>query len=452
MSNPIRAAGLVVQEGIRSRLWPVPTLGIVVAVLLGLLIPRLDVRFDQRLPDWLDGVIFGGDAGAARTVLDAVSSSLITVTALTFSLTVVTLQLASSQFSPRLLRTFTKDLFVQVTLALFLATFTFSLTVLRSVRSGQEGSTPFVPRIAVTISFLLAIASVIALVLFLAHLTRQIRVETMLANVHQDATETASSTLPHLDDPEPPTPPQPTLNVVRVHAEHSGFLVRVDEGKLVDSARARDAFVRIDRLPGSFIVAETPVVSAWRYDGAEFSDDERTALQRSVRRALHVGPERTGTHDVAHGLRQLVDVAAKALSPGINDPTTAIHALDHVSALLAELTRYRLGSITAIDRNGISRLECVGPTFGDHLDLAITQPLLYGRGDPLVVMRLLEILRDLAWTIPSQHSDVIRGQLHRIEHAILDEEFDSVERQQHHESASGVQRILTERFGSESAG
>lgn len=128
-------AGL--RASLRSRLWPLPAIVVVAAVAAGLGLPHLDAYLDERLPDQLAGLLFGGDPDAARTLLDTVASSLITVTALTFSLTVVTLQLASSQFSPRLLRTFSRDLFVQTTLALLLGTFAYSLAVLRSVRSGS---------------------------------------------------------------------------------------------------------------------------------------------------------------------------------------------------------------------------------------------------------------------------------------------------------------------------
>ncbi len=185
MKLSARSALRSVHDAVRTQLWPLPILGVVVAAVVGVLIPHLDMAVDAHLPGWLDAVAFGGDGGAARTVLSAVAGSLITVTSLTFSLTVVTLQLASSQFSPRLLRTFTQDVFVQITLAIFLATFTYSLTVLRLVRSGDTGGSAFVPRIAVSVSFLLAIASIVGLVLFLAHLTRQIRVETMLQAVHR---------------------------------------------------------------------------------------------------------------------------------------------------------------------------------------------------------------------------------------------------------------------------
>ena len=197
------------REAVRSRLWPIPVLAVVAALLLGLGVPELDARFDEHLSAGVSDLLFGGDADAARSLLGAIASSLITVTSLTFSLTVVTLQLASSQFSPRLLRTFTSDQFVQVTLALFLATFTYALTVLRAVRSdGDGGGAEFVPKAAITLAFVLTVASVLGLVLFLAHLTTQIRVETMLRNVHRDATRTMGTTLRDLEPGEPAaTPP-----------------------------------------------------------------------------------------------------------------------------------------------------------------------------------------------------------------------------------------------------
>lgn len=132
-------------------------------------------------------------------MLDAIAGSLITVTSLTFSLTVVTLQLASSQFSPRLLRTFSSDRFVHVTLSLFLATFAYALTVLRTVRTADDGQNSFVPQISVTVAFLLALASVIGLVLFLGHLANMIRVETMLREVHTEASNTARRVLSERD-------------------------------------------------------------------------------------------------------------------------------------------------------------------------------------------------------------------------------------------------------------
>ncbi|NGP09706.1 DUF2254 domain-containing protein, partial [Rhodococcus sp. 14C212] len=158
----------VLVEAVRSRLWPVPAAAVLLAVLAGIGLPELDAAVDARLPPSVAGYLFGGGADAAREVLSAIAASLITVTSLTFSLTLVTLQLASSQYSPRLLRTFAADRVVQRTLALFLATFTYALTVLRTVRSDTDDAdgTAFVPQMAMTTAYLLTVASVLALVLF----------------------------------------------------------------------------------------------------------------------------------------------------------------------------------------------------------------------------------------------------------------------------------------------
>lgn len=448
MPNPIKKAVRTVRESVRTRLWPVPTLGVIVALALGILVPRFDALHDKSLPLWLDGLVFNGDAGAARTVLDAISSSLITVTSLTFSLTVVTLQLASSQFSPRLLRTFTKDLFVQITLAIFLATFVFSLTALRSVRSssssgsGSVSDPALVPRIAVTVSFLFAIASVVSLVLFLAHLTRQIRVETMLANVHDDASDTIESTLPRLDDGPCPAAPERPGNAARIAVGQSGFLLRVDEERILETARSNDVVICIDSMPGGFIVSGTPVAAVWRMDHAALTEQQRNSAQRTIRRAVHVGPERTGAQDVGFGLRQLVDVANKALSPGINDPTTAVHALGHISALLSEIAQHRLGTVSAADKTGAVRAGFARPTFVDYLALALTQPRKYGSADALVVNRLLELLRDLAYTAPHEHAQAITEQLQLLLGVLTEQDFPENQRRQHSAIASDVLQIL----------
>lgn len=184
--------------------------------------------------------------------MGAIASSLITVTSLTFSLTVVTLQLASSQFSPRLLRTFTRDLFVQTTLALFLATFTYALTVLRAVRSaGDTGQAEFVPRFAVSVAFLLTVASVVALVLFLAHLTAQIRVETLLHNVRRDASTTMRAVLPERE-----------LVAAQLLAVDHGFLTWIEHGDLLAVAVDEDVMISLDVHPGVFVVKGTPLGSS----------------------------------------------------------------------------------------------------------------------------------------------------------------------------------------------
>ncbi|WP_328291855.1 DUF2254 domain-containing protein [Kineococcus sp. NBC_00420] len=411
----------------RTSLWPVPVACIVLALIAGVLLPRLDRAADDHVPAWVSDLIFSGGPGAARTILDAISSSLITVTSLTFSLTVVTLQLASSQFSPRLLRTFTRDRFVHVTLGIFLATFTYALTVERTVRSADEEGSAFVPQFSVTVAFVLTIASVIALVLFLAHLAGEIRVETMLRTVHEDASGTARAVLggPRPRGPvaagltgDPAADLHPPQSAVPLLARRSGFLVRVDEDAVLAAAVRADVLMVLEPLPGASVVTGTPIAWVWPAGGGTVVGQEvLSELEEAVADAVVIGPERTEAQDVAFGLRQLTDVATKALSPGINDPTTAVHALGHSSALLCELVGLRLGPKGLYDgedgdgngdddgdsdsgdggkRRGL-RVLVARPSISDLLDLAVAQPRRYGAADPSVLAALYELLRSLAW-------------------------------------------------------
>lgn len=426
--------GLVatVRDTVRTQLWPLPTLGVVLALALGFALPRFDVSSDTSLPGWLSSVLFSGDASAARTVLDAVSSSLITVTSLTFSLTVVTLQLASSQFSPRLLRTFTRDLFVQGTLALFLATFTYSLTVLRSVHGSTQTLGEFVPRISVTLSFVLAIASVIGLILFLAHLAQEIRVETMLRNVHRDASTTVRAVLPMRRDTPgwATTAPQPPTTAVALLAPGSGFLVRIEEADLRDAAVEADAILLIDCHPGSSLIERTPLGVAWPRHSTAFDEDTLATLRAGVDAAVHTGFERTAAQDVGYGLRQLTDVATKALSPGINDPTTAVHAIGHISALLCELADRQLGSVVLRDDHDDVVVVLNRPDLADLIELAIGQPKRYGASDPQVAGRLLRLLGEVGWRAGAEHRGAIEEQLARLHAVVAMQDFDQHERDQ----------------------
>ncbi|MDI9889218.1 DUF2254 domain-containing protein [Streptomyces sp. HNM0645] len=404
------------RERLRAQLWPLPTLGVALAIVAGVGLPLLDGRMQHDMPSWLRAYLFGGSPDAARSVLAAIAGSMVTVTALTFSLTVVTLQLASSQFSPRLLRTFTADRYVQATLALFLATFTFALTVLRTVRTGADGKTGFVPQTSVTVAFVLTLASVLTLVLFLSHLAREIRIETMMNSVLSAADRTIHQLLPEKPDltgeasergDSAAVPPEPPTDALTLAAGASGFLTSVDEEALLKAAVEADALVHIDRQPGSSLIAGTPVGAAWPRAGEPFTPGTRARLAEEVSQAVRTGAERTDLQDVAFGLRQLTDIAAKALSPGSNDPTTAVHALSHSSALLCELARRDLGPRLLRDEHQQVRVVLRRPDLQDLLDLAVDQPLRYGAAEPAVLARIAMLLRELAWcTAPARHPPV----------------------------------------------
>ncbi|MGB7981701.1 MAG: DUF2254 domain-containing protein, partial [Candidatus Nanopelagicales bacterium] len=421
----------VLSDVARTQLWPVPAVAVVLATITGVMLPKVDEQVADELPNVLYDYLFSGGPDAARAVLSAVAGSMITVTSLTFSLTVVTLQLASSQFSPRLLRNFTRDRVVQGTLALFLATFAYSLTVLRTVRSRTEDQGGFVPQLSVTLAFLLAVASVLALVAFLSHLAREIRVETMLLGVHTEASRTARRVLGPSDDPATrvPVAARPT-DARRLMAGGSGFLASVHSDALLGVATATDCVIRIDQRPGDSLVAGTPVGWVWSHDPDQPLTGERLEQVRAtLADALRTSFERTSAQDLAFGLRQLTDVAVKALSPGINDPTTAAHALGHSSALLCEVADRDLGAMAYDDDQGVVRLVLARPDLADLLDLVVAQPLRYGAEDPAVLARIARLLEEVAWsTDRAPVFEAVAEQLARLRAKAAAADFDVAER------------------------
>ena len=386
----------VIRDAWATALWPIPVLALLLATGLGVLLPRLDAEYDANLPPTLRDYLFGGGVDSARTVLSVVAGSLVTVTALTFSLTVVTLQLAGSQYSPRVLRTFVRDRFVHGTLAVLLGTFVYTLTVLRTVGDTFDGVGDFVPALAVTFTYLLALASVIVLVMFLAHLARQIRVESIMNEIHDEALRTMR--LLGGDGGDPQELPVPPAQSVQLLARSSGFLTAVEEPLLLAAARRAGAVVLLDRSPGDSVLAGTPVGRTWRLESAApFPPELTQELERHLDHALHLGFERTAAQDIGYGLRQLVDVTVRALSPGINDPTTAVHALGHAASLLcraaAEPPTHRL----LRDGEGRVRVALPRPGLEDLLQVAVAQPVRYGAAEPEVLARLLQLLREVAW-------------------------------------------------------
>lgn len=429
-----------VADAVRSQLWPIPVAGVVAAVVLGLVMVRIDAWADDRMPSYAQILLFGGDADAARALLDAMASSLITVTSLTFSLTVVTLQLASSQFSPRLLRTFAGDRFVQWTLALFLATFVFALTVLRSVRGQDAVVSSFVPRLSVTVAFVLTIASVLALVLFLAHLAREIRVETMLKAVHADTEETIRRELSESGDsqrqrPDPPADARPVL------ADRSGFLITIDQQRLYAVADELDAIIWVDQPSGASIVEGTPMAFCWSPDRSLELDEKEAGR---IQRALTLAVERSGATDISFGLRQITDVAVKALSPGINDPTTASHALGHSAAVLSLLADRDTGPVVLLDPDsGQVRVMLARPDFAELLDLAVAQPRHYGAAEPAVHARTLQLLREVAWSSAADdRRAAVRAELDRTVDVVDGQSFDEVTRRQLDQKVEQVRAAL----------
>lgn len=386
MGIPLRFQAL--REQMLSSLWFLPTVSVLASLAAGILLS------DPRLGIGADSAWFIGTPEGARAILSTVAGSTITVTGLTFSLTVVALQMASTQFTPRLLSTFLSDRGNQAVLSVFLSTFVYSLVVLRAVRSGTDEIEPFVPSLAVALALGLTLLSVGMLVYFFHHLTQQLRVERVLEEVRADTLGIARSKLREDEtDHDGELPPVPDGAAV-VRASRSGYLQRLQLDEMLQFAEEHRIAVRLRPEVGSHVTEGTTLAWVWSVDGGTV--DLTEDFEKSINRRIQIGPDRTLRQDVSFGVRQLVDIAAKALSPGINDPTTAVAAIGALSDVLCELADRRLGPRVRRDDEGRIRVAVPNPTFRRILALACDQPRRYGSSEPAVLIALLHMLTDIA--------------------------------------------------------
>lgn len=347
-----------------------------------------NVRLSSRA--WAE-VAWPGDSDSASTLVQVVAASVITVTTLTFSLTVLALQLASQQFSPRLLREFSRDPVTRVVLSVLVAAFVMAMTVLRHLRA----DTP-VPHVAILAVMVSGLASLAALLAFITHIVRVLRVDTMMATVHGDAQAAIRAFYPAYDDDRPRDLTDETVPAGSGHlvtATSSGFVRTIDVDTLVSGARELDAMVQLIARPGDHVVKGTPIAIAWEQGGAPCDPD---GIDFVVHHAVKLGYERTVEQDAAFGFRQLEDIAVKALSPGINDPVTAAHSIGYMADLLVQVLGCRLGPTVHEDTDGTARAIVPDRDIAYYLDLSCGQVRRYGRQEPTVLIALLRMLRDAA--------------------------------------------------------
>ena len=302
-----------------------------ITLALGLLAVAL-VALDLRGGD--QGVLglFPAGAPAARTVLSVIAGSLITVAGVTFSITIVTLQLVSQQFTPRALRNFLGDRLNQSVAGVFVGVFLYSLVVLTAVEEGEE---PFVPGLSLLVAFLLALAALGMLLVFINHMAQSIQVSSITSRIArltlraaeevypsgygEAAGETADGLLRQWQAER-----QPQL----VHPERPGFVQSVDD--VPATIAGRGFRIALHVKPGDFVTENHPLASVWPSTPAD-------GCEQAVRRAVAVASERDIEQDVAYGLRQLTDIAVRALSPSVNDPTTATTCIGYLQAILERL-------------------------------------------------------------------------------------------------------------------
>ncbi len=418
-----------------STLWFVPSLIVIGALALGVVMVQLSAIADNEiLARWPR--LFGANAEASQSMLSAIAGSMITVAGVTFSITMVAVTQASSQYTPRILRNFMRDRANQVVLGIFVGIFAYCLLVLRTIRSGDDYT--FVPSFAVLLSIVLAIVGIGVLIFFVHHIASTLQASTILERVSRETVEAIDSLFPQLmgEEVEGDELPSDTRELSAaawraVPARRTGYIQRLDADGLLRAANEHGVVIRMERGIGEFVVEGLPLAAfvprsalpvrvagvasaantargaSGATGAAKTSNRARDAsgtteapageadIARAIVGQFALSSYRTVDQDVSFGIRQLVDIALKALSPGINDTTTAVSCVDYLGAVLVRLVQRRVEQpCRAVD--GELLVIARGPSFHRLLREAVDEIRQNASNNVSVLARLVEQLAVVA--------------------------------------------------------
>ncbi|OBH04807.1 hypothetical protein A5696_03555 [Mycobacterium sp. E2699] len=394
------------REELSTNLWLVPTILVIGALGLFALTARLDgAAYQGRLrpPSW----VVSGSADAARQVLTSIAASVITVVGIVFSITIVTLTLASTQFGPRMLRNFIRDRGTQLTLGTFVATFVYCVVALVSIGPGDRGE--FVPHISITTAFGLVLIDLAVLIYFIHHIATQIQLPQVIAGIAKDLAHAVAVQSADRPMSTRKAAHGPSLDELLATIETSGSVIRTPKSgylqfirhqTLVRVAAQADAVIRLPYRPGHFLVEGRELASVWPATAAEQVADY-------LARAQATGPHRTLTQDVAFGVDQLVEIAIRALSPAVNDTFTALTCIDWLGDSLCKIAPVWTPTQIHRDNRGVIRVISDQVSYERLVQRAFEKIRQASRAMPAVMIRQLDTLA----TIMEQTTDPQRAQV-----------------------------------------
>lgn len=383
-------------DSLHSSFWFVPTLMVVLAIGLSFITIAIDQSREMNIIGELGWAYSLGPNGS-RAILSAIAGSMVSVATTAFSIMIVALQLASSQFGPRLLRNFMQDTGNQVVLGTFISTFVYSLMVLRTINGVEE--TEFVPHIAVTCGIGLAISSIGVLIYFIHHSASSIQVDQVIKKVGSDLDDAIDRLFPEkIGRSAPQQQEERMADIARefdrvscsIKAGKSGYIQTIDDKQLMQIATDKKLLLRVQQRPGRFVVKGSELVRVFP------EDKVNKQLIAQINNAFVLGSQRTEQQDIEFSIDQLVEIAVRALSPGINDPFTAIRCIDQLNAALCHFAQREIPSPYRYAHNNQLRVIAEPITFAEVTDTAFNQIRQYGQSSVAVTMRLLEAIAVIA--------------------------------------------------------
>lgn len=412
---------------IQGSYWFVPALMAITAILLS----QVSVQLDRQLgSQWVTDSGWAGlnQPEGARTLLATVAGSMITVAGVTFSLTILAVSYATSHFGPRLLDNFMRDRANQVTLGTFLATFLYCLLVLRTVRSGSDIFDPgedaalFVPHLSVLLAVAMTLASVGVLIYFIHHIPESIHISNVLNRISNEFSSKIKDLYPEsLGEGARELEQElehPSVEGDSIRADRSGYLQGIDETQLMEACKSCDAVLQLHVRPGDYLLVGQQLATLSFQSQADRSKQER--CESAIRGSFAIGVTRTPTQDIRFIISQFFEIAVRALSPGVNDPLTAIQCIDQLCTGLVELSERALPPRFRKDDEGRLRVITTETTWNEIVDESLRRLIPYARRDVNVLEHLQERVEHVLEISENDELNLLLGEVVREVHELRD--------------------------------
>lgn len=417
-------------EKFRVSYWLIPTCMVIAFFIISVLCIYIDFHSGANV---ITNLFYGIDTQAIRSLLTIIAGSMITVTSIAFSITIVTLTIASSQFGPRLMRNFMTDLGTQVVLGMFISTFLFCLFI--NFALSFEPSYSFKPGLSALVAMMMSVISVFMLIFFIHHVAKSIQVDVVIDDVYSDLQANIVKYFPSKMNATPQNKQQEAFALIElknskvnliIKAATSGYVQLIDKEMIIQVATQHHVTIKLIHSAGDFIIKGAPIMWVLSTDDRTMNCDVRNQLRSHV----VLGSCRTPVQDPEFALHQLVEIALRALSPGINDPYTAMTCIDKLCAILCELTDKAFPSPMTFDDNNELRLVAKELTFYDIAQAGFHQIREHSKNNIQVTIRILDALLALMQQVTcSEQSKFVLVQTTMIQQQQLKENATQHERQ-----------------------
>ncbi|MBA3396000.1 MAG: DUF2254 domain-containing protein [Deltaproteobacteria bacterium] len=406
---------------LRVQLWLFPGVATIFAFVLARVLVVVDREWIEHHDAWF---LYQGTSSAAGELVSTIASAMITFTGVVFSITVLVLQLASGQFSPRVVRSLLGDRHTQAAMATFVGTFVFALGLLLSLRGVTDDAHGLVPGLSVFVAFMFVLVSVGMFIVYIHHISHSIRAITIITRIGHETRQSLERMFPRVAQGAQEEDKSASAVEVRdapptiVRSREHGALIHVNSNHLFELARKHDGLIEVMPMVGDFVPRDAPVLRYW----PATHDALGSALS-----ALVLDRERLTEQDPMFGIRQLVDIAQRALSPGVNDPSTAVQVLDEIHDLLRMVSRRDFPDPVRVDDAGVARLILPRPGWEAFVHLALDEIRDAGAGSSQVVRRLKALIDDCIDYAPAHRHAPLREQRALLESAAREEAPDATD-------------------------